>query len=155
MFNSMAVLRHASRMGVIRNGLLPTTTTLSLSSSSCTSTTPMLALRQKSSSAATHVTKSSSSRGGLVPASILKSWYNIFGKSTIGYITWIVAGIIAAEAVTGAVTDGVWNSVNHGRTFQTVDWSKFKTDDDEEEEEEEEEDADEEEAEEEEEEDDE
>jgi hypothetical protein len=42
-------------------------------------------LRQKSSSAATHVTKSSSSRGGLVPASILKSWYNIFGKSTIGY----------------------------------------------------------------------
>jgi hypothetical protein len=56
-----------------------------------------------------------------------------------------VAGIIAAEAVTGAVTDGVWNSVNHGRTFQTTDWSKFKTDEEEEEEEEEE--ADEEEAE--------
>ena len=50
-----------------------------------------------------------------------------------------MAGIIAAEAVTGAVTDGVWNSVNHGRTFQTVDWSKFKTDDDEEDEEDEEE----------------
>jgi hypothetical protein len=49
-----------------------------------------------------------------------------------------VAGIIAAEAVTGAVTDGVWNSVNHGRTFQTVDWSKFKTDDDDDEEDEEE-----------------
>ena len=49
-----------------------------------------------------------------------------------------MAGIIAAEAVTGAVTDGVWNSVNHGRTFQTVDWSKFKTDDDDDEEDEEE-----------------
>ena len=59
-----------------------------------------------------------------------------------------MAGIIAAEAVTGAVTDGVWNSVNHGRTFQTVDWSKFKTDDDDDEEDEEEdEEADEEEAE--------
>lgn len=60
-----------------------------------------------------------------------------------------MAGIIAAEAVTGAVTDGVWNSVNHGRTFQTVDWSKFKTDDDDDDDEEEEEDeeADEEEAE--------
>jgi len=107
----------------------------------------MLSLRRKSSSAASTTTSSSSSsRGGLVPASVLKSWYNIFGKSTIGYITWIVAGIIAAEAVTGAVTDGVWNSVNHGRTFQTVDWSKFKTDDDDEEEEDDEE-SDEEEAE--------
>ena len=113
-------------MGLIRHGLPPTTTT---------TTTAMAPLRQKSSSAA--AANSSSSSGGLVPASVLKSWYNIFGKSTIGYVTWIVAGIIVAEGLTGAVTDGVWNSVNHGRTFQTVDWSKFKTDDEEEEEEDE------------------
>ena len=46
------------------------------------------------------------------------------------------------------MSDAVWNSVNAGRTFETVDWSKFATDDDDEdedEEEEEEEEADEEE----------
>ena len=47
----------------------------------------------------------------------------IFGKSAIGYATWLVAGILVAEGLTGAVTDGVWNSVNAGRTYQTVDWS--------------------------------
>jgi len=95
----------------------------------------------------------SSATGG-IPAPILKGWYGIFGKSTVGYATWLVAGILVAEGLTGAVTDGVWNSVNAGRTYQTVDWSKFKSGDDEEEEEEEDEDEEEEKEEEEEEEDD-
>lgn len=82
-----------------------------------TTTTP---LRQKSSSP--------------IPAPVLAGWYNIFGKSTIGYATWMVAGIVVAEGITGFMGDAVWNSVNRGRTFETVDWSKFASDDDDEEE---------------------
>lgn len=79
--------------------------------------------------------KSSIGSGG-IPAPVLHQWYNIFGKSTIGYATWLVTGIIVAEALTGMVTDNIWNSVNKGRTFESVDWSKFKSADEEEEEEE-------------------
>lgn len=75
-------------------------------------------LRQKSSSP--------------IPAPVLAGWYNIFGKSTIGYATWLVAGIVVAEGITGFLGDAVWNGVNSGRTFETVDWTKFKTDDDDE-----------------------
>jgi hypothetical protein len=53
------------------------------------------------------------------------------------YMTWIVAGILVVELVHGKATDFVWSSVNHGRTFDTVDWSKFKSEEEEEEEEEE------------------
>lgn len=80
--------------------------------------------------------KSSIGSGG-IPAPVLHQWYNIFGKSTIGYATWLVTGIIVAEALTGMVTDNIWNSMNKGRTFESVDWSKFKSADEEEEEEEE------------------
>ena len=48
-----------------------------------------------------------------------------------------MAGIIVAEGMTGMLTDGVWNSVNSGRTYETIDWSKFKTDDDDDEDEDE------------------
>ena len=65
--------------------------------------------------------------------------FNIFGKSTIGYATWLVAGIIVAEGITGTLSDSVWNSVNAGRTFETVDWTKFVSDDDDDDEDEEEE----------------
>ena len=82
--------------------------------------------------------KSSIGSGG-IPAPVLHQWYNIFGKSTIGYATWLVTGIIVAEGLTGMFTDSIWNSVNKGRTFESVDWSKFKSADDDEEEEEEEE----------------
>jgi hypothetical protein len=80
--------------------------------------------------------KSSIGSGG-IPAPVLHQWYNIFGKSTIGYATWLVTGIIVAEGLTGMFTDSIWNSVNKGRTFESVDWSKFKSADDDEEEEEE------------------
>ncbi|KAL7550935.1 hypothetical protein ACHAWF_014145 [Thalassiosira exigua] len=84
---------------------------------------------------------------GGIPAPILSQWYNIFGKSTIGYATWLVAGILVAEAMTGAASDAVWNTANAGRTFDTVDWTKFKTDDDEEDEDDDEDDEEEEEEE--------
>jgi hypothetical protein len=73
--------------------------------------------------------KSSIGSGG-IPAPILHQWYNIFGKSTIGYATWLVTGIIVAEGLTGMFTDSIWNSVNKGRTFESVDWSNFKSADD-------------------------
>ncbi len=76
---------------------------------------------------------------GGIPSPVLHQWYNIFGKSTIGYATWLVAGILVAEGLTGVIGDGVWNTVNSGRTFDSVDWSKFKTDDDDDDEEEDEE----------------
>ena len=82
---------------------------------------------------------------GGIPSPVLHQWYNIFGKSTIGYATWLVAGILVAEGLTGVIGDGVWNTVNSGRTFDSVDWSKFKTDDDDDDEEEDEEEEEEEE----------
>ena len=41
-------------------------------------------------------------------------------------------GIVVAEGITGFLGDAVWNGVNSGRTFETVDWTRFKTDDDDE-----------------------
>lgn len=65
---------------------------------------------------------------------------------------WIVMGVLAGEFLTGTVTDSLWASANQGKTFDSVDWSKFAAsddddedddDDDDDEEEEEEEDDDE------------
>lgn len=57
-----------------------------------------------------------------------------FAKSNAMYMTWIVAGVLATELIYGKATDFVWASVNRGRTFDTVDWTKFKTEEEEEEE---------------------
>ncbi len=59
------------------------------------------------------------------------------------YLSWIVIGVIVAEWATVKIRDTAWNSINHGRTWETTDWSKFREsvveeEDDEEEEEEEE-----------------
>ena len=54
-------------------------------------------------------------------------------------------GVIVGEAVYGTAVDALWNSINRGKTYETVDWSKFVVaEDDEDEEEEEEEEAEEE-----------
>jgi hypothetical protein len=116
MIFSSTALRNASRLGLIRR--FPTAN----STANCATT--QLSLRHKSTA----------SSGG-IPAPLLQKWYNIFGKSTIGYATWLVAGIIVAEGMTGWMGDFVWNTVNSGRTFESVDWSKFKTEDDDEDEE--------------------
>ena len=97
-----------------------------------------------SSTATTIATRSAS---GGVPAPLLHQWYSIFGKSTIGYATWLVAGIVVAEGITGSFSDMVWNTANNGRTYETIDWSKFKTDDDDDDEDEDEEEEEEEEEE--------
>jgi hypothetical protein len=96
-----------------------------------------IGLRRCPTTALQQLRHKSSGSGG-IPTPLLIQWYNIFGKTTIGYATWMVAGIIVAEGMTGWFGDAVWNSVNKGRTFETVDWTKFASGDEEEEEEEEE-----------------
>merc|ERR1712038_730625 len=97
---------------------------------------------------ATAASPSSYSKSGPpIPSGILSQWYSIFGKSNSAYMTWIVLGVLAAELVTGTATDIVWNSVNSGRTYDSVDWSKFKVDDDDDDDDDEEEEEEEEEEE--------
>ena len=53
-----------------------------------------------------------------------------FGKSNIAYITWIVGGVLVGELVCGYGIDSLWSSVNSGRTYDQIDWTKFKVEDD-------------------------
>jgi hypothetical protein len=54
------------------------------------------------------------------------------------YATWLAGFIIVGEYATGTITDALWTANNYGKTYATVDWSKFDQFEDEEEEEEEE-----------------
>mmetsp|Transcript_32448 Transcript_32448/g.48918 ORF Transcript_32448/g.48918 Transcript_32448/m.48918 type:complete len:120 (-) Transcript_32448:181-540(-) len=87
--------------------------------------------------------QSSQTARPLIQADAVRQWYNVFGKSTAGYVSWIVIGVLVAEALTGATTDFVWNSINRGRTYESIDWSKFASEDDDDDEDDEEEDEDE------------
>jgi len=70
---------------------------------------------------------------GLSP-NLLRNWYNIFGKSNATYMLWIITGVVTFEFLTGAATDMAWDGMNYGKTYESVDWTKFKTEDDDEEE---------------------
>lgn len=82
---------------------------------------------QSISSKASAPSSSASSSSGV--ASLLGK--TIF-RGNLTYVTYILGGCIILEGIYGTVLDGFWNSVNHGRTYKSVDWSKFKTEDDEE-----------------------
>jgi hypothetical protein len=58
-----------------------------------------------------------------------------FGKSGAMYASWMVMFIVVGEFAFGKITDGLWTMNNYGKTYNTVDWSKFDVDDDDEEEE--------------------
>lgn len=47
------------------------------------------------------------------------------------YMAWMVSLIVVGEFVTGKITDNLWTMNNYGKTFETVDWSKFDEDDEE------------------------
>jgi hypothetical protein len=53
----------------------------------------------------------SSSPIGAVPQALYK---NVWRKSNIMYITYIVAGCVAIEAVYGGITNAVWDGYNRG-----------------------------------------
>lgn len=47
-------------------------------------------------------------------------------------------GVLVTETLTGWGSTALWRSTNYGKTYDTVDWSKFKSEEEEEEDEEEE-----------------
>lgn len=55
-----------------------------------------------------------------------------FGKSTALYASWLFMFIVVGEFMTGKLTDYAWTANNYGKTFATVDWSKFDNFEDEE-----------------------
>lgn len=68
---------------------------------------------------------STASSGTASGRSALATAYSAIGASNVTYVSYIVGGVIVLEAVYGTVTDGIWSSMNKGRTFQSTDWSKF------------------------------
>mmetsp|Transcript_10265 Transcript_10265/g.14568 ORF Transcript_10265/g.14568 Transcript_10265/m.14568 type:complete len:104 (-) Transcript_10265:128-439(-) len=71
------------------------------------------------------------------PSSTLHKAYEHIFKKNITYVTYIVGGCVILELLYGKLIDNIWDSVNKGKQFKDVDWSKFKSAEDEEEEEEE------------------
>ena len=57
--------------------------------------------------------------------SAFPSLYNTFMSSNVRYVSLIVAGAVVAEVTYGAVTDTIWETLNQGKLFHHVDWSKF------------------------------
>ncbi|KAI9917291.1 hypothetical protein PsorP6_012629 [Peronosclerospora sorghi] len=66
--------------------------------------------------------------------------YKIFMKSTPVYVTTVLLAALVAEGVYGSATTYIWETINRGRLYHHIDWSRFAAAEEEEEEEEEDED---------------
>ena len=73
----------------------------------------------------------------IIPKEVLKPWYQMIGKNNTTYMAFIFGGVVVSEFIFGTVTEGMWNSANHGKLYASVDWSQFDEEEEEEEEEEE------------------
>jgi hypothetical protein len=71
---------------------------------------------------------------GAIPKSL---YNNVWKKSNIMYITYIVVGCVAIEVVYGSVTQSIWDNANKGKLYKQIDWTQFKSEDDEDEDEDE------------------
>mmetsp|Transcript_28480 Transcript_28480/g.39222 ORF Transcript_28480/g.39222 Transcript_28480/m.39222 type:complete len:91 (-) Transcript_28480:938-1210(-) len=60
-------------------------------------------------------------------------YQNIWRKSNVFYILYVVAGCVVLEGVYGTVTSSLWESVNYGKLYHQIDWSQFKSEEEEEE----------------------
>ena len=54
---------------------------------------------------------------------------NVWKKSNVSYLTYIVVGCVVVEAVYGSVTNYIWDTYNYGKLYHQIDWSKFKSED--------------------------
>ncbi|CBJ31459.1 ubiquinol cytochrome c reductase subunit QCR9 [Ectocarpus siliculosus] len=74
---------------------------------------------------------------GMVSNPALTAAYNTVWKSNPMYITYIIGASVVLEFVYGKVGDSIFNSINKGKQYDDIDWSKFAEEEDEDEEEEE------------------
>ena len=58
------------------------------------------------------------------------------------YATFFAVGAVLAEVATNRFTDFLWEANNSGKTFGSVDWSKFDPQDEDEEEDDDDDDGD-------------
>jgi hypothetical protein len=64
---------------------------------------------------------------GRVPGDFAEQAYHVLFKKNISYIMYVLLGAIVLETFYGNIGNAVWNAANHGKTFETVDWSKFRS----------------------------
>ena len=67
--------------------------------------------------------RSASSAAAGVPQQL---YQNVWRKSNILYVTYIVAGCVVLEVFYGGITNGIWDAANKGKLYKQIDWSKFK-----------------------------
>ncbi len=56
---------------------------------------------------------------------------NVWGKSNVAYVAYVLVGAIVCQEIFVNVTDSVWEYSNQGKLYHHVDWSKFKSEEDE------------------------
>mmetsp|Transcript_31677 Transcript_31677/g.100610 ORF Transcript_31677/g.100610 Transcript_31677/m.100610 type:complete len:97 (+) Transcript_31677:260-550(+) len=57
-------------------------------------------------------------------------------RSNITYVGYVVVGSVIMELLYGSVTEGMWNTMNSGKLYHQIDWSKWAFELDEEDEDE-------------------
>lgn len=64
---------------------------------------------------------------GRAPDGVLEQMYHVLLKKNVNFIMFILAGAVVMETVYGGIGNSLWTAVNYGKTYDTVDWSKFRS----------------------------